>query len=59
VDSRDLISELRADGWKLVRVKGSHHMFRHATKTGTIVVPHPNKDLGMGLIRAIRRAAEL
>lgn len=59
VNSRDLISELKADGWRLVRVNGSHHMFQHATKVGTIVVPHPKKDLGKGLLKAIRRAAGL
>jgi predicted RNA binding protein YcfA (HicA-like mRNA interferase family) len=57
--SRDLIAELEADGWRLDRSKGSHRMFKHAVKPGTIVVPHPRKDLGKGLVHAIRKQAGL
>ncbi|MGP9679119.1 type II toxin-antitoxin system HicA family toxin [Halomonas sp. AOP27-A1-41] len=32
-----------ADGWELVRIKGSHHHFRHPTKPGTVTVPHPKR----------------
>ena len=59
VKSSDLIKELEADGWQLVRTKGSHHHFRHPEKTGTITVPHPKKDLGTGLVKAIRKSAGL
>ncbi len=57
MNSRALIRELEAAGWVLARTRGSHHVFRHASRQGTVVVPHPRKDLGPGLIRAIRRAA--
>ena len=57
--SDDLIAKLNADGWALDRVSGSHHMFKHATKPGTVVVPHPKKDLGKGLVHAIRKQAGL
>lgn len=57
MNSRDLIAELLAVGWKLDRVNGSHHMFKHPSKPGTLVVPHPKKDLGRGLVQAIRRQA--
>lgn len=59
MNSQDLIAELKADGWTLDRVSGSHHMFKHATKPGTVVVPHPKKDLGKGLVNAIRKQAGL
>jgi len=55
--SADLIRVLRADGWFLDRVRGSHHVFRHPTKTEVVVVPHPKKDLGAGLVAAIRKQA--
>ncbi len=32
--SRDVIKLIEADGWRLVRVKGSHHHFKHSTKSG-------------------------
>ncbi|MDR3416903.1 MAG: type II toxin-antitoxin system HicA family toxin [Nevskia sp.] len=46
--SADLIKELKAAGWKLDRVRGSHHQFKHPTIGLTITVPHPKKDLGRG-----------
>jgi predicted RNA binding protein YcfA (HicA-like mRNA interferase family) len=55
--SADLIRVLRADGWFLDRVRGSHHVFRHPTKAEVVVVPHPKKDLGAGLVAAIRKQA--
>ena len=41
---------------KLWSVQGSHHVFR---KDGMqpIVIPHPKKDLGKGIVAAIRKAA--
>jgi len=54
VKSVDLIRDLQADGWTLDRVRGSHHIFEHPSKPGRIVVPHPKKDLGKGLVKTIR-----
>jgi predicted RNA binding protein YcfA (HicA-like mRNA interferase family) len=58
VKSRDLIKQLEANGFRLISVRGSHHKFRNAANI-TIVVPHPKKDLGKGLIAAIRKEAGL
>ena len=57
MSSADLIRELKHAGWRLARVKGSHHVFTHATRAGIVVVPHPKKDLGTGLVKAIRQQA--
>ena len=57
--SADLIRLLEADGWTLDRVRGSQHVFKHPAKPGIVVVPHPKKDLGTGLIAAIRKQAGL
>jgi predicted RNA binding protein YcfA (HicA-like mRNA interferase family) len=57
--SVDLIRMLLADGWVLDRTRGSHHVFKHGAKPGVVVVPHPRKDLGPGLVAAIRKAAGL
>jgi predicted RNA binding protein YcfA (HicA-like mRNA interferase family) len=57
--SRDLIRALEADGWRLVRVRGSHHQFKHPRKPGTVTIPHPKKDLGIGLVNAIRKQTGL
>jgi predicted RNA binding protein YcfA (HicA-like mRNA interferase family) len=57
--SADLIRELKDAGWSLDRVRGSHHVFKHPARPGHVVVPHPKKDLGVGLVAAIRRQAGL
>lgn len=58
MNSADLIREILKAGWALNRVNGSHHVF---TKPGCrpVVVPHPKKDLGIGLVKKIRRDAGL
>jgi predicted RNA binding protein YcfA (HicA-like mRNA interferase family) len=58
-NSRKLISLLKAEGWFLVNTEGSHHQFEHPTTPGKITVPHPKKDLPLGLTRAIYRQAGL
>ncbi len=55
--SADLIRDMQRAGWQLDRVKGSHHVFKHPSRPGIVVVPHPKKDLGLGLVKAIRRQA--
>ena len=59
VKSAVLIRELENAGWVLNRVRGSHHVYRHVTRPGLIIVPHPKKDLGFDLIAAIRKQAGL
>jgi len=53
--SRELIDLAESHGWKLHRVSGSHHIFKHPTQTGLVVVPHPRKDIPAGTARNILR----
>ena len=46
-------------GWFLDRTRGSHHIFKHPERSGILVVPHPKKDLGKGLVQKIRKQAGL
>jgi len=57
--SKDLIQLLKQDGWMLRGSKGSHHVFVHPTKTVHLTVPHPKKDLGIGLVQKILKQAGL
>ena len=57
--SADLIRELNKAGWVLDRIRGSHHVFKHSARPGHVTVPHPKKDLGKGLLAAIRKQAGL
>jgi predicted RNA binding protein YcfA (HicA-like mRNA interferase family) len=56
-NSRDIVRRLERNGWILVRVTRSHHVFKSSTSGETVVVPHPKKDLGKGLVRAIYKGA--
>jgi predicted RNA binding protein YcfA (HicA-like mRNA interferase family) len=56
-NSRDIKSRLEAEGWVLVRVKGSHHQFRHPGTGKTLTIPHPKKDIPIGTVRDIYRSA--
>jgi predicted RNA binding protein YcfA (HicA-like mRNA interferase family) len=57
--SADLIKDLERAGWMLDRVRGSHHVFRHANNPNIITVLHPRKDLGKGLVSHLRKLAGL
>lgn len=50
---------LEADGWVLRGAKGSHHVFTHPEKPGHLTVPHPQRDLGAGLVHKILKQAGL
>lgn len=52
--SKEIIAELPADGWSLVRVNGSHHHFKHPTKKGLVTLPHPKKKLPLKTVKSIR-----
>lgn len=59
MNSSELIRMLKQDGWEEVRCKGSHHHFKHPTKPNLVTVPHPNKDLPIGTLKSILKAAGL
>jgi predicted RNA binding protein YcfA (HicA-like mRNA interferase family) len=55
ISSREVIRRLEAAGWRLVRVTGSHHHFKHPEKPGLVTVTHPQKDVKIGTLRSIER----
>ncbi|MDR2242792.1 MULTISPECIES: type II toxin-antitoxin system HicA family toxin [Providencia] len=57
--SSELINMLENNGWKLERVKGSHHQFSHPDFSIVITIPHPRKDLKIGTLNQILKAAKL
>jgi predicted RNA binding protein YcfA (HicA-like mRNA interferase family) len=59
VNSKDIVKMLKKDGWYLDRVNGSHNIFKHKTKTGRVVVPHPKSDLPIGTYKSILKQAGL
>jgi predicted RNA binding protein YcfA (HicA-like mRNA interferase family) len=58
VSGKQMSKILRAKGWNLARVTGSHHIFVTPGKNVRISVPiHGNQDLKMGLQTAIMKLA--
>ena len=37
--TKDLVKLIKQDGWFPVRQKGSHRVYKHATKPGHVTVP--------------------
>jgi predicted RNA binding protein YcfA (HicA-like mRNA interferase family) len=56
-NSRDIIRRLEAEGWEIMRVTGSHHVFKKPGIREIVTVPHPKKDMGIGLVKSIYRIA--
>ena len=59
MNSKRLIKLLEDDGWYEVAGRGSHHLFKHLTKSGRVTVPHPKKDLPTGTVNSILKQAGL
>jgi len=55
--SREIIKRLKAEGWELVAVTGSHHKFKHPGRSGYVTVIHPKHELPIGTLRSIYRQA--
>jgi len=50
---------LQKHGWVIISQEGSHIKLKHPTKSGRVIVPHPNKDLPIGTYRSILKQAGL
>lgn len=56
----ELIRILEDDGWRLVRTRGSHRQYKHASKAGTVTVAgKPSLDIPPGTLNAILKQAGL
>lgn len=57
---RDALKLIEADGWRLVRVRGSHRQFRHPEKPGRVTIAgKPNDELAPGTLNSILKQAGL
>src|SRR5262245_7186371 len=57
---RDLIRMLEADGWRRVRMRGSHRQFQHPTKRGTVTVAgYPSVEMPPWILYRVLRQAGL
>ncbi|OAI30725.1 toxin HicA [Methylosinus sp. R-45379] len=56
-NSRDIIRRLEREGWRLVRINGSHHHFAKDGRRNLVTVPHPRSDIPLGTARNIYKQA--
>ena len=59
MNSREIIRQLREDGWFEVNQVGSHMQFKHPTKPGRVTVPHPKRDMPVGTLKSIEKQAQI
>ncbi|NJK63564.1 MAG: addiction module toxin, HicA family [Synechococcaceae cyanobacterium SM2_3_1] len=60
ISGKQFAKILEANGWQLLRVKGSHHLYVKPDETIRISVPiHGNKDLKIGLLTHFMKLANL
>jgi predicted RNA binding protein YcfA (HicA-like mRNA interferase family) len=60
MSGKELAKLLEANGWNLLRIQGSHHIYGQAGNPARISVPiHRNQDMKIGLLRNLLKAAGL
>ncbi len=50
---------IKADGWYLYRVIGSHYQYKHSTKPGKVTIPFHGGDIPKGTLENIKKQAGL
>lgn len=60
VTGREFAKILERNGWMLLRIQGSHHIYGKTGNTARLSVPiHGNKALMVGLLRHLMKLANL
>jgi len=52
VTGKEIIAKLKAAGWSVDRIHGSHHIL---VKEGKAVPVHGSREIGAGLLAALQR----
>jgi len=57
---REVIKRLKADGWYEDRMRGSHRVLKHPSKSGIVVIPgNFGDDVAIGTLKSIWKQAKL
>lgn len=57
--AKEIIKQLKADGWVEVDTRGSHVQYKHPIKPGKVTVPSHSGDLPRGTLNSILKQAGL
>ena len=57
---RDIIKLIEADGWLLIKTRGSHRQYKHPVKKGRVTIAgHAGDDLAPGTLNSVLKQAGL
>ena len=56
---RELERIVLDDGWFLNYVRGSHHQYKHPTKSGKVTIPNHRGDIPLRVVNSILKQAGL
>ncbi len=60
ISGKQLCKIVEKKGWTLNRITGSHHIYENSENTQILSIPvHRNRDLKVGMLRALMKVAEL
>ena len=54
MNGKEVIKKLKANGWFVKRIRGSHHMMSDGSKTVPVAV-HRSKDIPIGTLKSIEK----
>ncbi len=57
--SLEVLEIMKAGGWYLVSIEGSHQHYKHPTKPGKATVTHPKKDIPRETLKWIEKQTGL
>jgi predicted RNA binding protein YcfA (HicA-like mRNA interferase family) len=56
MNGKQIIAQLKKEGWILIKVEGSHYMMKNLELNKKVPIPvHGSKDIQVGLIKAIEK----
>ena len=50
---------IKADGWKLHNVEGSHHHYKHPKKRNKVTIPYHKGDIDLAIVKSVIKQAGL
>ena len=56
---KELENIIKADGWKLDRIEGSHHQYEHPIKKGITTIPKHSGDIPKYIVKSVLRQAQI
>ena len=57
---RDIVKMVEADGWQMVKQRGSHRQYKHPAKSGKVTIAgHPSLDAAPKTLKSILEQAGL